>query len=98
MIDRQTEKLITIPAAARSVPPAGVHVATVWRWALYGLRDGRKLETLRVGGRTYTSAEALERFLRLDGEPATAPKKASRKQRERQIAAAEAELAAMGVR
>ena len=49
-----------------SLPDVGrrlnVHSATVWRWALRGVR-GRKLRTILVGGRRYVLREDLERFL-----------------------------------
>lgn len=38
-----------------------IHTSTVWRWTRRGLR-GIRLETLRIGGTTYTSKEALQRF------------------------------------
>lgn len=91
-----SETLLTIPEAAREIPPKGVDVATVWRWVLRGTR-GRKLESVLIGGRRYTSREALARF----SQPAIhqpGSSKPTSRQRERQIAAAEAELAAMGVR
>jgi hypothetical protein len=39
-----------------------VHVATIWRWHLGGVR-GRKLPTVMVGGRRYVLATDLETFL-----------------------------------
>jgi hypothetical protein len=36
--------------------------ATLWRWAAKGV-DGVQLETFKIGGRRYTTAEALERFV-----------------------------------
>jgi Helix-turn-helix domain/Protein of unknown function (DUF1580) len=47
----------------------GVHVATVWRWVLTGVR-GRKLPTILVGGRRYVLAADLEAFLARSDEPA----------------------------
>jgi hypothetical protein len=38
-----------------------VDLSTVWRWALRGAR-GVKLESMAVGGRRYTTIEAVERF------------------------------------
>jgi hypothetical protein len=53
-----------------------VSPATLWRWSAVGClaRDGKrvKLETIRIGGSTCTSLEALERFFRRlseTGEP-----------------------------
>ena len=39
-----------------------VHVATVWRWHLHGVR-GRKLAAVLIGARRYVLAADLERFL-----------------------------------
>ena len=64
------ESLLTLHDAAQLLPSnrvgKRVNFATVWRWALKGIRaiDGRlvRLEASRVGGRWLTSREALERF------------------------------------
>jgi len=96
-IDINRERLLTISAAATSLQHRP-HVATVWRWVQSGVR-GVKLETILIGGRRYTSKEALERFI--DRTTAAANGEVipvrSAKQRERAIAAAEAELAAAGI-
>lgn len=44
--------------------PGRPHVSTLWRWATHGVGpDRRRLETVLIGGRRYTSLEALERFV-----------------------------------
>lgn len=96
-IDIDRERLLTISAAAKSLPHRP-HVATVWRWVQSGCR-GTKLETILIGGRRYTSEEALQRFIErttaaANGE--TIPTRTA-KQREKAIAAAERELAAAGI-
>jgi len=40
----------------------GIHIATVWRWILHGVR-GRKLSSVVIGGRRYITREALTDFL-----------------------------------
>ena len=40
----------------------GVHLTTVWRWALNGVR-GRRLRSHLVGGRRYVTAGDLDLFL-----------------------------------
>lgn len=45
----------------------GVHVSTVWRWVLRGVR-GRKLATVTIGGRRYILAASLEAFLADSGD------------------------------
>jgi hypothetical protein len=70
VIDTSTEIVLPFSAAARRIPSirAGrpVSPATLWRWASVGCRgrNGQriKLETIRIGGSTCTSLEALKRF------------------------------------
>jgi hypothetical protein len=77
----------------------GLHVGTIYRWMLRGIR-GIRLETVLVGGIRYTSREALERFIAAttaaaDGVPAANVR--TSKQRQRAIEAAERELAKLGL-
>ena len=61
--------------------------ATMWRWALKGV-DGVKLETFKIGGRRYTTAEALDLFLaRLNGpHSANEPQVSSLRERQKDVA------------
>ncbi len=65
MIDMSEETLIPIGQVPQKLPPRpsgkSVHVTSVYRWINHGVR-GVKLESLKVGGTTYTSTEALQRF------------------------------------
>ena len=65
MIDIGNEELIPIRQVPARLPPRAngkhVHVTTVYRWINHGVR-GFRLESLKVGGTTYTSTEALQRF------------------------------------
>jgi hypothetical protein len=65
MIDLKTESPLSLAQAARIIPPTRldkpVHVSTVVRWILHGVR-GVRLEAVRIGGRWITSQESLERF------------------------------------
>jgi hypothetical protein len=77
MIDISTETLLTLSQAARLRPPgrAGrpTHPSTPYRWATRGIR-GHRLEVVRLGGVTYTSREALQRFAeRLTSDAAGLP-------------------------
>ena len=97
MIDFQAESLLTLNQAAHSLP-GRPHVSTIHRWRFRGVR-GVQLETCMVGGRRYTSREALERFsaattAAANGEPA--PRRTNR-QRQREIARAEQELNDAGI-
>ena len=56
------EEHITFIQAARLFPGKRPSQSTLCRWALRGLH-GIKLESFRVGGRRYTSTEAVLRFL-----------------------------------
>ena len=60
MIDTQTETLVPISKAREHVP-SKPHTATIWRWVLTGCR-GVRLETLLIGGKRYTSEDAIRRF------------------------------------
>lgn len=55
------EDLLTLPQAAAEFP-GRPHSSTVWRYARFG-HNGVKLETIRAGGKVFTSREAVTRFL-----------------------------------
>lgn len=65
MIDIGNEQLISLRDVPKLLPARGngkrLHISAVYRWAQRGLR-GNRLEVIRVGGTTYTSREALQRF------------------------------------
>lgn len=65
MIDITQETLIPLSEAPRRLPPRPngkrVHISACYRWISRGVRGG-KLEAIRIGGTTYTSVEALQRF------------------------------------
>lgn len=72
------EKLLSLNEAAKAIP-GRPHISTVRRWISYGV-GGIRLETVQIGGRRYTSIEAIERFIRnrsrscpdvTEGTPAT---------------------------
>ena len=52
--------LVTLSEAARLVPGSR-HPSTIWRWINEG-RCGVCLESLEIGGVTYTSRSAIQRF------------------------------------
>jgi hypothetical protein len=91
-IDISCETLLSLPDAAKALPNRP-HTSTLHRWRLRGVR-GVKLETCLIGGRRFTSQEALERFTgsttaAADGEPMPVRTPA---RRARDIEKAEAEL------
>lgn len=92
-IDLQTEKTLTLAAAARLMPPGRggrpCHLSTVFRWITEGAKgpDGRtvRLDAVRLGGKWITSVESLERFAAaltpdLTGQRPRTPMSASRRQ------------------
>jgi hypothetical protein len=96
-IDIDREELISFTAATK-VCKSRPHVATVWRWSTIGCH-GVVLDSIVIGGRRFTSKEALERFIsatdaRAKGEPLPTR---TPKQRQRSIAAAEKILEAAGI-
>jgi hypothetical protein len=99
MIDVSTEQLLTLPEATRcGLLHDRTAVSTLWRWRKHGSR-GVRLETVSIGGRVYTSREALLRFIggttaAADNQPAPLR---SPKARERAIARAEKELEQAGI-
>lgn len=57
----QDEHLLTVAEASHECP-ARPSIRTIWRWMQRGIR-GIQLESLVIGGRRYTSREALARFI-----------------------------------
>lgn len=110
-IDLQSETVVSLTQATKALPPIDgrrIHVSTLWRWARKGVR-GVRLEHIRLGHRVCTSLEALNRFAQslADAQEVSpslpqaplrsGPKSRSAAQRDRDIAAAEAELEVGGV-
>src|SRR5208282_374235 len=93
MIDVSTEKLITLPEAARAIPPARggkkTSISTILRWITCGTKAPSgllvRLEGCRIGERWMTSFEAIQRFAerltpKFDEAPAPPRTVAKRKQ------------------
>ncbi len=96
MIDLASESLIGIKEAAKLIP-GHPDLSTIYRWFQTGVRGGIKLETALVGGRRFTSREAVQRFVdRLSGERGDAVKVRTPRQRERAATKANDELAKAG--
>jgi hypothetical protein len=94
--DAHGESLISIPDACEIIP-GRPHLATVYRWMVKGVRGGIRLETALVGGRRFTSREAIQRFVdRLSGERGDAVHVRTPRQRQRAAAKANDELAKAG--
>ncbi len=69
MINPRSEKLLSLaditklPWLPKTSKGRRVAVSTVWRWAIHGVRGGKRLETVRVGGTLFSSEAAMERFI-----------------------------------
>jgi hypothetical protein len=86
-----TEPRISLTALARR---ENVHLSTVWRWCLRGVR-GIRLECISIGLRKYTTLPAYERWIaRINGEPVGS---SSPRQREAAISRAEQRANELGV-
>lgn len=101
MINIRDEEMLTLSGAAKRLPHGRaskpVHVATIHRWASPRGLKGIRLETVKVGGIRYTSAEALERFIvRCSADDASQQPQLTR-QRQKSIDKAAATLAAAGI-
>jgi hypothetical protein len=98
MIDTTIETIISLTEACSGLPKRRADsrpsVATLYRWSLKGCR-GVILETIQIGGTRCTSREALQRFFdRLSSQSLPQHHKpVTLRQRDRQIEAAERELA-----
>jgi hypothetical protein len=72
MIDSQSEALISLADAAKTLPRRRrgrkCHVSTLFRWTTIGIR-GVRLESLKCGGCRCTSREALQRFFEALSQP-----------------------------
>src|SRR4051794_8951254 len=92
MIDIHVEHTFPL-SRMRDHVPSRPSPATAFRWAMEGIR-GIRLETLMIGGRRYTSREAVVRFLARRNEPPSpepvAPSKARAEEKARVSHRAEA--------
>lgn len=65
MISLADESLVPLAEVPKRLParPNGkrVHISACYRWVATGVR-GVRLESIRVGGTTYTSLQAIQRF------------------------------------
>ena len=97
MIDPETEEIVSLTAATKSLP-SRPNITTLWRWRSRGIA-GIRLETIAVGGRTFTSREALTRFFeRVTAAKSGRPIRArTTRQRETQQRAARRQLQDAGL-
>ena len=65
MIDMSCETLVPLNQVPKLLPLRSngkrLHISAIYRWVQRGIK-GTRLEATRIGGSTYTSLEALQRF------------------------------------
>jgi len=98
MIDLKHETLLTFNQAAKLLPSGSrPSASTWWRWSQRGVK-GQRLETVCIGGRRYTTREALARFTdALSNGSAGTGGMRSPTRRQRDLRRASAELAKEGI-
>ena len=96
MINIETEDLRLLTKASADVP-GRPHISTLIRWALRGVK-GVKLETAFVGGRRFTSVEAIHRFLNRLNEPGSVANAKTLTKRQKELSQVEQLLDEEGVR
>mgnify|MGYP001463890418 CR=1 FL=1 len=91
MIDITQESPVSLREVPRHLPPRPngkrVHISACYRWVSRGVRTVR-LEAIRIGGSTYTSLEAPQRFADHLGAPGavrTTPERTATRTRQGQI-------------
>ena len=67
MVDILEETAVPIADVSDHLPGKRVHACTVTRWQNPGVR-GIRLETYAIGGKVYTTVEAIRRFIRATTE------------------------------
>lgn len=97
MIDLTTETVFPVTEAPKYIP-GRPSLGSCWRWVLKGV-GGIKLESILIGGKRFTSVEAIQRFCdrrtaAADGAPLP-PRTPS--QRQREVTAAERECEEAGL-
>ena len=90
MIDLKAEQVIPLGQVPRHLPNRP-HVSTIYRWTTAGL------ETVKIGGRVFTSLEALDRFAEHRGGKRKPPETTPTPQRQREIDDAERTLREAGM-
>lgn len=90
-IDLSQESLLPLQEAPKHVP-GRPHISTIYRWIT---RKNNPLETVKVGGRVFTSVEAIHRFIAGCNQSRPANSTAAR---QHQIKRAEETLDAFGIK
>ena len=97
MIDLSTETVFPVSEAPKHIPGRPSQ-GSCWRWVLQGV-GGIKLESILIGGKRFTSHEAIQRFVdrRTAASNGDSPPSLTSRQRELEISRAEREAAEAGI-
>jgi hypothetical protein len=95
MIDPSTEEMIPFQQAGRRIP-GNPSVCALHRWRISGVR-GVKLDTLLCGGKRFTSAEAISRFIAAQNRDESSAPAITAKQRRTQAESANRLLIEAGI-
>jgi hypothetical protein len=96
MIDLETADLITLRDAAKLVP-GRPHVSTLVRWSR-GLKCGRRLVLVKIGGRLFTSRKLLREFLAMPtNDPIAVVRTEVSRNRQEQLARIDRQLTKEGL-
>jgi len=96
VIDFSQETLVAIAEVPRLLPPRAngkrIHISACYRWLSRGVK-GIVLESVKIGGSTYTSKEALQRFAyQLSGKADPTPRPPISESRRKEIEKAQHEV------
>jgi len=97
MIDLLTETIFPVSEGPKHIP-GRPSKASCWRWVLQGV-GGVKLESALIGGKRFTSHEAIQRFVdrRTAATDHNAPPSMTSRQRDCEIDRAEREASEAGL-
>ena len=95
-IDIETEEMVPITRSPMHIP-GRPHISTVVRWCTRGVR-GLVLESVIVGGRRFTSVEALSRFVAHLSSPGVATSSRVTQQQRAEMEAVERRLDGHGIK
>jgi len=62
MIDLTRDQIRPVPELLSGILRKKIHPATIWRWTRQGLKNGAKLEVVRIGRKLYSTEEAVQQF------------------------------------
>lgn len=62
MIDVSRDQIQPVRELLGGILKKKIHPATIWRWTRQGMKNGARLEVVRIGKQLYSTAEAVRQF------------------------------------